>query len=149
MRTTNQTGLHYVGHSQGTTVVLAMLAMLPKYNENIITLHLICPIVFLKHSGVFFRTISAFADQIEGAVESMETGEMFPGVPALRKLLSFFCSKSSPSYQMCKEYMFATVGPSFQWNDDLFIDPKIFEHFPNSVSYKQLIHYGQIIKAGG
>lgn len=79
----------------------------------------------------------------------METGEMFPGSPAFRKLLSFFCSKSSPSYQMCKEYMFTTVGPTFQWNDDLFIEPKIFDHFPNSVSYKQLIHYGQIIKAGG
>lgn len=92
---------------------------------------------------------------------------MFPGSPAFRKLLSYFCSKSSPSYQMCKEYMFSTVGPTFQWNDvsrltlfqvytklninsqDLFIEPKIFDHFPNSVSYKQLIHYGQIIKAGG
>lgn len=70
---------------------------------------------------------------------------------------------------MCKEYVFTTLGPTFQWNDvrwtidfdecinlltyvawqDLFIEPKIFDHFPNSVSYKQLIHYGQIIKAGG
>lgn len=47
----------------------------------------------------------------------METGEMFPGTQAFRKLLSFFCSKSSPSYQLCKEYMFATVGPTYQWND--------------------------------
>lgn len=83
--TTNQSGLHFVGkemsllriprlhyfcihskgHSQGTTVVMAMLAILPQYNEKIITMHLMCPIVFLKHSGVFFRTISAFTDQIE------------------------------------------------------------------------------------
>lgn len=53
------------GHSQGTTVVLAMLSMLPEYNEKLTTLHLMCPIVFLKHSGVFFRTISTFSDQIE------------------------------------------------------------------------------------
>lgn len=99
----------------------------------------------------------------------METGEMFPGSPSFRKLLKFLCKKSSPSYQMCKEYMFASVGPSFQWNDvswrisfdillnywpnryqqDLFIEPKIFDHFPNSVSFKQLIHYGQLIRAGG
>lgn len=106
-----------LGHSQGTTVVLAMLSMLPEYNEKMVTLHLVCPIVFLRHSGMFFRTISTFSDQIEGAVESMETGEVFPGSPTFRKLLSFFCSKTSPSYQMCKDYMFATLGPTFQWND--------------------------------
>lgn len=65
LQATNQTALHYVGHSQGTTAVLAMLSMLPQYNEKMITLHLMCPIVFLKHSGIFFRTVSAFSDQIE------------------------------------------------------------------------------------
>lgn len=65
LETANQSALHYVGHSQGTTVVMAMLSLLPQYNEKLITLHLMCPIVFLKHSGIFFRTISSFSDQIE------------------------------------------------------------------------------------
>lgn len=51
-------------------MVLAMLSMLPQYNEKMITVHLMCPIVFLRHSGIFFRTISTFSDQIEVVADS-------------------------------------------------------------------------------
>ncbi|XP_075160792.1 lipase 3-like [Haematobia irritans] len=45
----NQSGLHYVGYSQGTTVFLMMLASYPQYAMKVKTSHLLGPGVFLCH----------------------------------------------------------------------------------------------------
>lgn len=42
----NNTRVHYVGHSQGTTLVMAMLSLFPRYNKKLKTLHLLAPSVF-------------------------------------------------------------------------------------------------------
>lgn len=165
-----------------------MLSMLPQYNEKMITLHLMCPIVFLKHSGIFFRTVSTFSDQIEVAIQNVWHNKMtimsfhhlgscriygnwwnvsgkFGFSQAFKLLLQQIVTIISNvqgihvrygrtvfSMERCKLMRFIwrilrlLLTISIQ---DIFIEPKIFDHFPNSVSYKQLIHYGQIIRAGG
>jgi pimeloyl-ACP methyl ester carboxylesterase len=52
--------LVYVGHSQGCTSILALLASRPSYNSSISQLHLMAPAVFLKHStSPIFNAASA------------------------------------------------------------------------------------------
>lgn len=46
---TGQKSLHYVGHSQGTTVLFAMLSVLPEYNEKIRSFHGIAPVMHIKN----------------------------------------------------------------------------------------------------
>lgn len=45
---TQQSSVHYVAHSQGSTTMLVMLSERPEYNEKIVSGHLLAPVAFLK-----------------------------------------------------------------------------------------------------
>ena len=49
LKITNQTATFYVGHSQGTTVLMVLLSTRPEYNQKIIHAHLLAPAVFMKY----------------------------------------------------------------------------------------------------
>ncbi|XP_043645583.1 lipase 3 isoform X2 [Drosophila teissieri] len=46
---TNRRQLHYVGHSQGTTVLLVLLSQRPEYNARFANAALLAPVAFLQH----------------------------------------------------------------------------------------------------
>lgn len=56
LRKTNNTALHYVGHSQGTTVVMAMLSMLPQYNKKLKTVHLMASAIYLSNAAILLKS---------------------------------------------------------------------------------------------
>ncbi|XP_068156610.1 lipase 3-like [Drosophila tropicalis] len=39
--------IHYVGHSQGTTVFFTLMSMRPEYNEKVKTAHMLAPVAFM------------------------------------------------------------------------------------------------------
>lgn len=49
LATTNRSALHYIGNSQGTTIILALLALKPEYNHKMLTLHLMTPVIFMRN----------------------------------------------------------------------------------------------------
>lgn len=65
LMTTNHTFVHYVGHSQGTTSVMAMLSMLPEYNKKIKTLHLMAPAVYFGHAGPVFKSFATILEPLK------------------------------------------------------------------------------------
>lgn len=65
LKKTNNTNLHYVGHSQGTTVVMAMLSMLPQYNKKLKTVHLMAPAIYFTHAVISIKTASMFSEPIQ------------------------------------------------------------------------------------
>ncbi|KAH8361092.1 hypothetical protein KR200_004161, partial [Drosophila serrata] len=48
-----QEGIHYVGHSQGTTVILVLMSSRPEYNKKIKTCHLLAPVAFMNNMDDF------------------------------------------------------------------------------------------------
>lgn len=50
LQQTQQSALHYVGHSQGTTTMFILLSMRPKYNNKLKSLHMMAPIAFLQYT---------------------------------------------------------------------------------------------------
>lgn len=48
-----QDGIHYVGHSQGTTVMFVLPSMRPEYNAKIKTAHLLAPVAFMHNMDDF------------------------------------------------------------------------------------------------
>jgi len=46
---TNRRQVHYVGHSQGTTVLLVLLSQRPEYNARFANAALMAPVAFLQH----------------------------------------------------------------------------------------------------
>ncbi|XP_037040313.1 lipase 3-like [Bradysia coprophila] len=62
---TNQTFVHFVGHSQGTTVVMAMLSLFPRYNKKLKTLHLMAPSVYFTNAAPLLKTGVMFSEPLE------------------------------------------------------------------------------------
>lgn len=46
---TDQSELHYIGHSQGTSTFFVMLSERPEYNNKIKMMHALAPAAFLSH----------------------------------------------------------------------------------------------------
>lgn len=47
---TNQKKIHYLGHSQGSTVFFSMAAQRPEYNEKIRLMVALAPVAFISHT---------------------------------------------------------------------------------------------------
>lgn len=63
--TTNNTALHYCGHSQGGTVVMAMLSTFPRYNKKLKTVHLLAPAVYMSDAVSFYKIPAMFSEALE------------------------------------------------------------------------------------
>jgi len=49
LHVTGHQRLHYVGHSQGTTVLLVLLSQRPAYNTKFASVSLLAPVAYLQH----------------------------------------------------------------------------------------------------
>lgn len=64
-RKTGQERMHYVGHSQGTTVFFVMASERPEYNDYIITMNALAPIAFMSNLfSPFVRSAVLFLNTI-------------------------------------------------------------------------------------
>lgn len=50
LKESKQSALHYVGHSQGTAIIMALLSTKPSYNAKLKTVHFFAPIAYMTHS---------------------------------------------------------------------------------------------------
>jgi len=63
--TTNEPKVFYVGHSMGTTTLMAMSDILPDMKEKIILANLLAPVAFVEHMRSPIALIAPFANIIE------------------------------------------------------------------------------------
>lgn len=138
LTSTNQRALHYVGNSQASTTVMALLSLRPEYNRKILTMHLMTPVIFLRNVLPWFRSLGPLVDMVEvieffiykeisfynsimkDTFEVLDISrEVFIVDDETRKTLANMCNlKSGLIYNVCKNYLFLIAGRSFeQWND--------------------------------
>ncbi|KAJ6636130.1 Lipase 1 [Pseudolycoriella hygida] len=145
---TNHTFLHYVGHSQGTTVVMAMLSLLPEYNAKLKTLHLMSPAVYYDSASVLLKGISTLSTLLEDGTAVLRVDKL-PSYVELRKIVAYLCSSISTT--ICKQMFNAFVGPSQYFDEAILRLPNsldIIENVPaHAVSLGQLFHYAQLIRS--
>ncbi|XP_055857317.1 lipase 3 [Episyrphus balteatus] len=148
---TEQTGhekMHYVAHSQGSTIFLVMLSERPEYNDRIISASLLAPVAFLSNlMSPPLRIMAAESEKIEALLNHLGLHELFPST-ALNQLGGhLLCGKGVPTQSLCILVMYLSVGFSeFEMDRGLF--PKIFETTPAGISRKQFQHFGQLINSG-
>uniref|UniRef100_A0A336M082 Lipase n=1 Tax=Culicoides sonorensis TaxID=179676 RepID=A0A336M082_CULSO len=141
LRVTGSDKIHYVGHSQGPTVLFALLSMKPEYNDKLATAFLLQPAA-LVHSAY-----PMFKDVIQNIVQiSIERN--FKKVQ-LQNTVSTFLAKN-----LCSEKPFSVLctdlGLIFLGGDTGQIVDKhkaihlLLRYVYDNVSIKQLIHYGQV-----
>lgn len=91
---TNQTQLHYVGFSQGTTLFFIMTSVLPDYNEKITSMIAMAPIVIMKHSQhTFLNILSKYYALIKKVLDFYKIYSIDYGNKALRWLAEYACKK--------------------------------------------------------
>lgn len=68
---TEQTKLHYVGHSQGCTAFFIMASEKPEYNTKIESMHALGPAVFIKHAkSIFIKMAKPFISSLYVSISS-------------------------------------------------------------------------------
>lgn len=109
---TGRQKLLYVGHSQGTTSLLALLATRPEYNKKIAQAHLLAAVAFMKYlPHPIVRAIARPLDDILTAAD--KTFITLSHFLIIGNPLSKVLCNETLNYettQLCKAVIFAIVG---------------------------------------
>ncbi|XP_023246170.1 lipase 3 isoform X2 [Copidosoma floridanum] len=144
---TQQTSLHYVGYSQGTTTFYVMCSERPEYCEKVKSMVSMAPIAFLTNQrSPLIKFIVKFYIFMEWGSVYCNINQWFPRNKLQAKALSTLVRNTpgtlTKSFYSCWFYLVAGFG-SNQLDKSML--PLIFGHFPGGASAKQIIHYSQII----
>ncbi|XP_016929978.3 lipase 3 [Drosophila suzukii] len=145
---THRRQVHYVGHSQGTTVLLVLLSQRPEYNARLANAALMAPVAFLQHlSSPPLRLLASDSAGVTLLLNKLGLHELLPATALTQVGSQFFCTASRPTYALCTLFTSLYVGFS-DYPLDRNILPRILENTPAGISRGQLQHFGQLINSG-
>ncbi|KAG7296058.1 hypothetical protein JYU34_021155 [Plutella xylostella] len=143
LETTEHQRLHYIGHSQGTTVFFVMTSLKPEYNDKIISMHALAPVAFMEHNQSWLlKAISPYASDIDKVARRLGLGEMVPNNQIMTWAGQKMCMDEVKYQPLCSNILFLIGG----WNENQHnatIMPVIMGHTPAGSSTRQFAHYGQ------
>lgn len=138
---TNHSKVSYIGHSQGTAVMFALLSdpvLSIKYNDVIQPFVAISPITRIGNATTIFRhlvkTLHSFSSSNEGPAFLKQSG--------LAKFKSILCN--SPFRFLCKWYMFSMYGYNDQTN---LTRLAVYTAHMGSTSKRNLRHFHQLFSS--
>ncbi|XP_055837572.1 lipase 3-like [Episyrphus balteatus] len=146
---TNEKALHYVGHSQGTTIFFVLMSEMPEYNAKIKTSHMLAPVVYMNHMTSPMAKIMGPMLGWSSTLIKMMMGntEFMPNKKLISMLGSQACKDSSILQSMCGNVLFLMAG----WNSkhlNTTLLQGVVETHPAGSSTGQFIHYLQEYQSG-
>ncbi|XP_053957588.1 lipase 3 isoform X1 [Anastrepha ludens] len=145
---TNDTAVHFVAHSQGTTTFFVLMSTLPWYNEKVKTVHLLAPIAFMRnHSfmlsklGGLFLGYPSFLSWVLGGME------LLPITSVQKLLCEYVCSAESTFRFLCSGILDFLGGWGTRHLNHTLL-PHVCETHPAGASTTQIIHYLQLYTSG-
>ncbi|KAG5865624.1 hypothetical protein JTB14_010374 [Gonioctena quinquepunctata] len=140
-------GVYYVGHSQGTTTFYVMGSIRPEYNQKIKAHVSLAPIAFMNHMTSPLLKIMAFWQKpLSLLLDLIGVDEFLPQSGFLDMMSDKICDEGVGKV-LCTNALFAICGFSpLQVNNSLI--PLVMAYYPDGVSTKQILHYGQLINSG-
>lgn len=107
---TGEQSFHYVGHSQGTTVYMALLASLPSFNEYIETGQLLSPIGFMRDlSSPLAKVAGPLLGKPNIFSRLFGSNEFLPSLDLYGLFGEAACRHKSP-LQICSNILFLIAG---------------------------------------
>lgn len=112
LRLTGRQKVLYVGHSQGTTSLLALLASRPEYNQKIAQAHLLAPAAFMKYMP--HPVITSIAKPLDDALAA--GGQQIVSLASIliigNPVSKVLCNETINFHttQLCKAVIYAIVG---------------------------------------
>ncbi|KAL5287917.1 LIPA.2 family protein [Megaselia abdita] len=147
---TGQTDLHYIAHSQGTTIYFALLSSFPRYNKVIRTAHLLAPAAYMNNIKLpvmkFLGYFYGFSPTLHSLVRGYNfwpdfTTELFAMLGA------WACQEKQTTRHICSNLLFSVCG----YNPDRLnysLLPKVMATHPSGVSTRQTVHFSQLYVTG-
>ncbi|XP_037951838.1 lipase 3-like [Teleopsis dalmanni] len=141
---TGESKVHYVGHSQGTTVFFVMTSTRPEYNDKIKTAHMLAPPIFMGNvtDGLVVGLAPYVA--IPGSVGAalLESQQFVPYNPVVQRILDTGCG-DKPRYPKYCLTLFLMWAGDDQGNLNATLLPQLAETHPAGIATNQGIHYMQ------
>ncbi|XP_073821422.1 lipase 3-like [Musca autumnalis] len=142
-----QTAIHYIGHSQGTTVFFALMSSRPEYNAKIKTAHMLAPVAFMSNmSDKLVRTLSPYLGHNNIYAAFFKDQEFLPHNDLFSKLLYNACAPHSKLYGLCNSMSY--MGEGVEQNVNMTALPIMIESHPAGCSTNQICHYMQEQQSG-
>ncbi|XP_013110578.2 lipase 3 [Stomoxys calcitrans] len=140
---TQQSSLHYVGYSQGTTVAFVLLSMRPEYNGKFKTLSMLAPVAYLNHCRSILRHLAGFLGIYTPVHSWLGDRALWPPW-FLRRLLGLeACGRAGTNPKLCTFLMFKLFGGYSAYLEETLL-PEIFQSHPATLSMHQLLHFMQL-----
>ena len=136
----NYTGypkLAYIGHSQGTTIMMAHLSEHPEFAQKLYVAALLAPVASIKHQTSGIVTVFSHSELLE-LVRTLGIHELFENKG--RYLLSFICEWFD---SLCADglYLMADANTTVDNVDRMQV---IMGHYPSGTSYRNMQHWTQM-----
>uniref|UniRef100_A0A1B0CG72 Partial AB-hydrolase lipase domain-containing protein n=1 Tax=Lutzomyia longipalpis TaxID=7200 RepID=A0A1B0CG72_LUTLO len=149
LKRTGRKKLSYVGHSQGTTIMFAMLSSRPSYNDLIVSAHALAPSAFLSHLRNPAVRISSLLllDRLGLLVNFMGNFEVLPSIYFFQMTGHLMCADGSPLQDLCSLLLYLGLGDDPMQLNKTLLAP-FTANIPSGASTKQAFHYLQLVNSG-
>ncbi|XP_016985063.1 lipase 1 [Drosophila rhopaloa] len=140
LATTNQTAVHYVGHSQGCTTLVVLLSMRPEYNQLVKTAILMAPAVFMRHTSTLGQSL------FRNYIMRLPDCEFLFHNRILNAIMKVLCGKYVVRV-LCSALFMLTNGQVSEHLNRSII-PLIMATHPAGISSRQPKHFIQLTDSG-
>ncbi|XP_028032322.1 lipase 3-like [Bombyx mandarina] len=142
----SDTKIAYMGHSMGSTMLFAMLALRPEYNAVLRAGLALGPVVYLSHIKSPVKTLAPVVANA-ARMNVIKNGEFVPKQSGFGQMMSA-CSSDDVDTYVCKNAIFFICGTDEkQFNKTLL--PVFLSHLGTGTSMKTILHFAQEIDAAG
>lgn len=144
---TGRPKLHYIGHSMGTTVYLALISELPSYGSKIISSQMLAPAAYMHNvKSPYVIWLATYLYNMQLALQMMGTYYFAPTNEMDAKAAYDDCRDGAPYQEMCTMTTFLIAGFNSQEMNRTML-PVIKAHSPAGASTKNMLHYAQIVRS--
>lgn len=145
LKTSNQEKLYYIGHSQGTTAFFALASSRPEYNNKIIMMYALSPMVYMSNArSPLLRMIAPTSRFSQKLHEQLGHGQFKPSSELVNTLGGSMCENEIGCKNVCSNVNFVMSGGNVE-DMDVKLIPVIMGHLPAGASTRQMKQYAQAV----
>uniref|UniRef100_A0A1I8MQ42 Lipase n=1 Tax=Musca domestica TaxID=7370 RepID=A0A1I8MQ42_MUSDO len=136
--------LHYVGHSQGTTILTVLMTMREEYQQYLRTVNLWSPVIFLDNTeNRLLKVLSPYMGYYNIVTEKFSRQEFVPFNELFDLLKYSACQKESQLHAFCSPLAIMIEGTYHNKNRSAL--QLCLETHPGGISTEQFLHFMQVI----